>query len=295
MDILICGARGQLGSDCAEVLGSAHRLLLTDIAELDIGDAAAVGEYVRRHRPEMILNCAAHTRVDDCESQHDLADRLNHRGPANLAAAAVEVGAGLIHISTDYVFDGNKALPAAYRETDAPHPVSVYGRTKLAGERAVERIAENFVILRTAWLYGIGGNNFLKTMLRLALADGDRPIRVVNDQHGSPTWSYRLARQIAAMIGIPIRGICHATGAGCGTWYELAKLFLEEMRVRHRLVPCKSEEYPTPAYRPKNSILENRCLKEAGVYCMVDWREDVSTFANRYRNRLISEAGGETP
>jgi dTDP-4-dehydrorhamnose reductase len=290
MKVLICGARGQLGSDCANVLAAAHRIVVTDLDELDITDAAAVERFVGRQRPEVVVNCAAYTRVDDCESQVDLADRINHRGPAHLAAAADATGASLIHVSTDYVFDGTKPLPSAYNENDLPHPLSAYGRTKLAGETAVAGATDNVVILRTAWLYGIGGPNFLKTMLRLALGDPEREIRVVNDQHGSPTWSYRLATQIAALIGTPLRGVCHATATGSGTWYDLASLFLKEMQVPHRLAPCTTAQYPTPARRPQNSILENRRLKAAGLHCMSDWREDLVQFVARYRKQLLAEA-----
>ena len=294
MKVLICGSRGQLGSDCATVLAPAHQLMLTDLEELDITDPVAVRQVVDGCRPEVIVNCAAFTRVDDCEEQTELAHRINALGPAHLAAAAQSAGACLIQISTDYVFDGAKPLPQPYTETDPPHPVSAYGRSKLAGEAAVAAATQNFIILRTAWLYGSQGPNFLKTMLRLALAGPQREIQVVNDQFGSPTWSYRLARQVAILLGTALRGVCHATAEGSCTWYDLACHFLQAMDIPHRLVPCTTAQYPTPAERPRNSILENQRLKDAGVHAMAGWSEDLRRFVSRYREQLLAEVKGET-
>ena len=286
---MITGGKGQLGSDCAEVLGRSHEVTALGSADLDITRLLDVDAVVSRFSPEVILNCAAYTRVDACETEKDLAWEVNAKGPKNLALSVEKYGGRLIHISTDYVFDGRKKVPEPYLEEDGTHPMSHYGKSKLEGEKAVRETTERHVILRTAWLYGINGHNFLKTMLTLALRDSPDPIKVVNDQFGSPTWSHRLAIQLSGLIDGGARGTFHATAEGYCSWYELALYFLEKMGVAHSLVPCTSDEYPTPAARPKNSILENRRLKTEGIHLMTDWKADVAQFVRRFRQRLFEE------
>ncbi len=290
MKILICGGKGQLGAEFDETLGRIHEVRSVDLDELDITNGSQVAAAVAAFGPDVILNCAAYTAVDTCETEQELAWKVNAEGPRNLGMAAKKQGAQLIHISTDYVFDGRKPVPEPYTETDETDPASCYGRTKLAGEAAVKQTTDTYMILRTAWMYGIGGPNFLKTMLRLALEDPTRKIKVVNDQFGSPTWSYRLALQIERLITSGGQGTYHATAEGYGTWYQLAALFLKRMEVPHSLVPCTTAEYPTPALRPTNSILENRRLKESGINLMQDWKSDLAEFVARFRDRLMSEA-----
>ncbi|MDY6990161.1 MAG: dTDP-4-dehydrorhamnose reductase [Thermodesulfobacteriota bacterium] len=289
MKVLICGGRGQLGNDCTRVMTPSHEVVSTDLEELDITDLSAVDDMIRRATPHVVINCAAYTRVDECETKQEVARKVNVDGPRHLALAVEEQGGRLIHISTDYVFDGAKQVPEPYVEEDAPHPVSCYGRTKLEGEEAVREIAKGHIIVRTAWLYGHHGQNFLKTMLRLASRNPGKEIRVVHDQFGSPTWSYRLALQIARLMEANGRGTYHATSEGHCTWYELATYFLERMGVSHHVVPCTSAEYPTPASRPKNSILENRHLKQEGLNLMMDWKEDLDQFVSRHREDLLRE------
>ncbi|MCJ7687044.1 MAG: dTDP-4-dehydrorhamnose reductase [Desulfobacteraceae bacterium] len=290
MKIMILGGKGQLGSDCTNVLNETHDVMSVDLEELDITDISQVEAVAGNFGADVIVNCAAFTRVDDCESEKDLACKVNIEGPSNLAVAAKKQGAQLIHISTDYVFDGRKKVPEPYTEQDETNPISYYGVTKLEAEAAVRRATDNHMILRTAWMYGIRGQNFLKTMLRLALNDPKREIKVVSDQFGSPTWSYRLARQIAKLIESGGQGTYHATSEGYGTWYELATDFLDKMGVPHAFAPCMTKEYPTPATRPMNSILENQRLKEAGLNLMEDWQSDLAEFVLRFRDRLINEA-----
>ncbi|MBW1779219.1 MAG: dTDP-4-dehydrorhamnose reductase [Deltaproteobacteria bacterium] len=290
MKILICGGKGQLGAEFDETLGRIHEVMSVDLDQLDITDGSQVETVITGFGPEVVVNCAAYTAVDACETRYDLAWKVNAEGPGNLAVAAKKQGAQLIHISTDYVFDGSKPVPEPYTEKDETRPASCYGRTKLAGEAAVKETMDNYMILRTAWLYGMGGSNFLKTMLRLALKNPTRKLKVVNDQFGSPTWSYRLAQQIKKLITWGGQGIYHATSEGYGTWYELAVEFLDRMAVPHSLIPCITAEYPTPATRPTNSILENQRLKESGINLMEDWRKDLVEFVARFRDRLICEA-----
>jgi len=266
-----------------------HEVVSTDLEELDITDLSAVDGMIRRATPDVVINCAAYTRVDECETKQDVARKVNVDGPRHLALAVEEQGGRLIHISTDYVFDGTKKVPEPYVEKDAPHPVSFYGKTKLEGELAVREIAKGHIIVRTAWLYGHHGPNFLKTMLRLTLRSPHKEIKVVNDQFGSPTWSYRLALQVARLMEANGRGTYHATSEGHCTWYELAIYFLEKMGISHHVVPCTSADYPTPASRPKNSILENRHLKEEGQNLMMDWKEDLDQFVSLHREDLLQE------
>ena len=290
MKILITGARGQLGRDCQAVLSPKHEIIATDLPEFDASDANQVRDHIAAVRPNVILNCAAFTRVDDCETQSALAFRVNAEVPRLLAAGARVLGAHLVQISTDYVFDGARPVPQAYAENDAPHPLSVYGSSKLAGEKAVSASGARCAILRTAWLYGRHGGNFPKTMLRLALAQPEQIRRVISEQYGSPTWSWRLAEQVLAVIEAGAVGVVHATAAGHTSWFGFASAFLAAMQVPHQLAPCGIADYPTPARRPVNSILKNVRLPAAGVNVMRPWEADLAEFVARYRSELLEEA-----
>ena len=290
MKVMITGAKGQLGNDCVRTFGKTNQIVAVDLEELDITRSAEVSAFVAEAKPDLIINCAAHTGVDACETEKEAAWAANVSGPLNLAESVNRWGGRLIHISTDYVFDGRKPSSEYYVEEDGPSPLSYYGKTKLEGENAVRKTTERHIILRTAWMYGADGNNFLKTMLKLARANPAGELKVVNDQYGSPTWSYRLALQIEKLVEKGARGIYHATAEGVCTWYELADYFLNKMDVPHCLVPCASDEFPTAAVRPKNSILENRRLKEAGINVMVPWQEDVAKYVEQFGNQLLRNA-----
>ena len=287
---LIIGHKGQLGSDCRVVLPEADGI---DFPEIDIADRFQCLEKLNSLCPEVIVNCAAYTAVDACESD-PACWKVNADGPKHLAEWAAANQAFLIHVSTDYVFSGDKPLFEASVETDVTGPVSEYGRSKLAGEQAVLESGASSAILRTAWLYGAHGKNFLKTMLRLTLQNPDKEFKVVNDQFGSPTWSHTLARQIAAVIETRATGIFHATSEGYCSWYDLACTFLEEMGVEHHFVPCSSEEYPTPAKRPANSILENAHAKQLGINQFADWKKELKRFVAENRDELLREAASTT-
>jgi dTDP-4-dehydrorhamnose reductase len=214
-----------------------------------------------------------------------------------LAQACAEQGTRLIHISTDYVFAGDKPIPEPYTEQEPVHPLSMYGKSKLAGEQAIAENMDNFFILRTSWLYGMGGNNFLKTMLRLAKTNEQQTtkqsIRVVNDQYGSLTWTMTLARQIDRLLSAQLTGIAHATAEGFGTWYEGAKYFLESLGIDVSLTPCTTAQYPTPALRPANSILENKVLKEHNVNLMQGWQQDIDAFIEQYQETLFARTSAQ--
>lgn len=290
MKILITGCGGQLGSDCVSVFREWHEVVCLTSRDLDITDLKKVEEVISHVRPAYIVNCAAFTGVDACESQRELAWNVNVKGPRNLALITEKYENHLLHISTDYVFDGSKVPPQFYIESDETNPFSYYGETKVAGELAIREATERYVVVRTAWMYGVHGRNFPKTMLRLACNNPQKEIKVVADQYGSPTWSYTLALQIEKLITGGGQGIYHATAEGYCTWYELARYFLEKMDVPHRLVPCASEEYPTPARRPKNSILENRRLKDEGIKIMGYWQHEIDRYVDIFREHLLNEA-----
>lgn len=261
MKILITGANGMLGHMLAKVL-SHHDLLLVDRSQLDITHQSQTLAYIQEHQPEVIINAAAYTAVDDCETHEDSANQVNGEGPRHLAQAAKAVNATLIHFSTDYVFNGEQSAgyDEQYTQID---PVNAYGRSKALGEKYIQETADDtwnkYYIIRTAWLYGPDGNNFVDTMLKLA--DEKDELKVVNDQHGSPTYTKDLADQVAYIITQhPTPGIYHATNSGSCTWFEFAQ---EIMKLGHKTVnvtPCTSEEFPRPAKRPTYSILLNTKL-----------------------------------
>ncbi len=289
MKIAIVGAGGQLGVDCNHVLAEESEVYCCDMPKIDITQLESSEKILGRINPEVIINCAAYTAVDGCESDLELSWKVNAEGAGNLAQIAARLGSRLVHISTDYVFDGRRLPPSPYLETDSTNPLSQYGRSKLAGEQLVKKNCRNSLILRTAWLYSANGPNFLKTMLRLAVNNPGKEIKVVNDQFGSLTWSHTLARQIKRLLATDLVGIVHTTAEGYSSWYEAAVYFLEQMEVAHSLRPCTTEEYPTAACRPANSILENRVLKERNLSEFVDWREDLKTFVQRHRQQLLDE------
>ena len=289
MKILVTGGKGQLGTDCVRVFRETHEVLAIDLDELDITRRVDLEALVQKFMPDIIINCAAYTQVDNCEIEKKLAWNVNVTGTENLVNCMEKQGERLIHISTDYVFDGRKKIPEPYVETDQPNPVSYYGKTKYESEKVVGKASDRHVIVRPAWMYGVNGYNFLKTMLSLALKNPGHEIKVVNDQYGSPTWSYALALQMERIIHAHAGGIYHATGEGFCTWFELAEYFLKKMQVPHNIVPCTSREYPTRAQRPKNSILENRHLKEKGINIMSQWQDDIDEFVSGFGEDLVAE------
>jgi len=291
MKVLITGADGQLGKDCLAVLSANYRVTAVDIDRLDIASARVVDKAVKTIGPDIIVNCAAFTLVDACESDFDRAWQANSEGPANLAKAAAKTGARLVHISTDYVFDGKKQVPEAYTESDVPSPMSVYGSTKLAGEERIMEAMDDYIILRTAWLYGRHGRNFVRTILDKLLTKPESRLQIVNDQYGSPTWSYRLAMQMNHLLSAGgCTGIYHASSEGYCSWYELAGEICRQMAIPCRIDACTTAQYPTPAARPQNSILENQHLKSEKVNLMTTWQQDLSAFLAAHGRELAAAA-----
>lgn len=290
MNLLITGGNGQLGKDCECVFKKNHTTTCVDIEDLDITDQDQVDAFVKKIRPDIIINCAAFTQVDACETQKEAAENVNVNGPKNLAQSARKNNALLVHISTDYIFDGKKSPPESYMETNIPSPLSYYGRTKLSGERSVLNNTSNYIILRTAWLYGFYGHNFLKAILKKALSQPEAQIKIVNDQFGTPTWSFSLALQIEHLIKNKCQGIYHASSEGFCSWFEFAEYFLKKLNIDHHIIPCTTAEYPTPAARPKCSILENRRLNNENLNRMKHWQTDLDEYIHQYGDRLIQES-----
>ncbi len=265
--LLVTGSKGQLGTELRARLPHA---IFVDIEELDITAEAAVRDYVLAHDVDTIINCAAYTAVDRAEQDVELCTRVNVDGPRHLARS----GARVIHVSTDYVFDGSGHRP--YKAADKPCPVSVYGRTKLAGEEAVMAHANTAIIIRTAWLYSAHGANFVKTMLRLGKERDS--LGVVADQIGSPTFAGDLADAIVAMLPQlkeGQKGIYHFTNEGVASWYDFAVEIMQQAGLRCQVNPITTEQYPTPAARPYYSVLDKNSLKSDFNITIPHWKESL--------------------
>ena len=269
MKILITGANGMLAKEIKEKFAQGNELILTDVAELDITNREAVMKYVEEKKPELIINCAAFTAVDKAEEAGEIVEKINADGPGNLAKAAKATDSVLVHVSTDYVFGGDLDVEKDYKEDDPKKPVTAYGITKLHGEEQIQENTDKYYIFRTAWLYGIGGNNFVKTMLKLG-EDRDE-LNVVADQHGSPTYAKDLSEIIyqAVTKKIPY-GVYNSTNEGYTTWYDFTKAIFEYTGTICKVNPVTTEEYIemmkiTQAKRPKNSQMSKEKLKKAGI------------------------------
>ena len=258
MRILLTGRNGQVGWELERKLAPLGEVIATDRATLDLADPDAIRRVVREAKPQVIVNAAANTAVDLAESEPELAMLINGIAPGILADEAKRLGALLVHYSTDYVFDGEKATP--YVEDDPPNPLNVYGRTKLAGERAIQAAGCRHLILRTSWVYGARGKNFLLTILRLAREQQE--LRVVDDQLGAPTTSGVIAAATVALLpavmkNAPAQSLYHMSASGATSWYGFAREILMRAGLRNRLIPNSSRQFSAAASRPRNSVLDN--------------------------------------
>lgn len=276
--VLVTGAGGQLGNSIQQLAPQfpSYSFLFTDVDTLDICDAGAVQAYVSENQIQYILNCAAYTAVDKAESNEALCQRINRDAVKNLGEAAHAAGAKVIHVSTDYVFDGTNCRP--YVETDATCPVSVYGRTKLAGEQALLEVCPDAIILRTAWLYSAFGNNFVKTVLRLGSEREE--LGFVFDQVGTPTYAGDLALVILQLLsaddeGKWFPGIYHFSNEGVSSWYDFTVKILQLAGITCRVFPIETKEYPTPATRPHYSVLNKAKLKSTYAFTIPHWEESL--------------------
>ena len=277
MRIMVTGAAGMLGTDVCSVLEAGHQVLARDVGDFDVGDHDRTVKAIAADRPEAIVHLAAFTDVEACEDRRDEAFRVNALGSMNVSAGAREVGAYLIYLSTDYVFDGRKQEP--YLETDEPRPLNFYGQTKLQGERYVREVAGRNLILRTSWLFGPNGRNFVDTIIAKA-SSGER-LRVVNDQRGCPTYTMDLARGISALIAKSLEGIIHVTNRGEATWFDLAESALALAAIKTPLDAVSSNEYPAKAKRPRYSVLGSLFAGASGIEPLPPWTDGLKDHLRR--------------
>ena len=294
--IFVTGECGQVGEALRRTLVPFGEVVAPTLEELDLTDSDAVRRLLREVRPRWVVNAAAHTAVDKAESEPKLAFALNATAPEVLAEEAKKIGSVVVHYSTDYIFDGSKATP--WVESDPAGPLNVYGKSKLAGELAVSGSGAAYFTFRTSWVYGATGSNFVRTMLKLARER--EHLKIVADQHGAPTWSWELARMTADVIrqierlaeqkncslseaAMPLSGVYHATGSGATTWYGFAAEAIGELQKREpdaelaTVEPITTSEYPTPAKRPMNSLLDCGKLERTFGWRMPEWSESVRT------------------
>ena len=276
MRILITGGKGMLGRTLQKEVAE-HELIVADLPDCDITDTAGFDRFLAAAKADAVIHCAAMTAVDKCETEIDLAYRLNAVGSGNVAAACFRHNVRLIAISTDYVFGGELERP--YHEFDAAGGAhTVYGQSKFAGEELIRRHCPNHLICRISWLYGAGGPSFVHAMLKLA--DGSRPeLKVVDDQHGNPTSAIAVARQLRNILArLELVGTFHMTCEGEATWHEFAEEIFRLAGVRQKLRPCATAEFPRPAPRPANSRLEKRMLRLCDLPPMPQWRDALGEF-----------------
>ena len=277
MKVLITGAGGQLGTELALYLKrelAQAAIFPLSRQDLDITDFQKVHQVINAIRPDVIIHAAAYTKVDQAETDKDLAYAINASGTRNIALCGENVGAKLVYISTDYVFDGRKDVP--YTEFDQPNPLNTYGRTKLAGEEFIKSASSRHFIIRTSWVYGKYGNNFVKTMLHLA--QERQELMVVDDQVGSPTYTLDLAEFIVSLMKTEQYGIYHATNVGACSWYELASEIFSLKGIKVKLRPCRSDEFIRPARRPAYSVLDHMEIRNKGFQELRPWQAGLDSF-----------------
>jgi len=275
MSLLLTGAAGMLAAAMRRTVPAGIRLEVLTRRELDVGDAAAVAAVIARLKPEWVINCAAYTAVDQAETEPELAYRVNAAGPLHLATAVRHAGGRLLHFSSDYAFDGARDTP--YREDDAPRPLNVYGRSKLAGEHAVrDLLPGRHLIVRSQWLFGPEGENFIATILRLALQH--KPLRVVNDQFGRPSYTTDVARAVWQLLERDARGTVHVANEGSGSWFDLATVAVDAAAIATVVEPCRTEDMPRPAQRPRFSVLDCSRFLELTGQRLPPWQAAVRSY-----------------
>ncbi|KPI56295.1 spore coat protein [Clostridioides difficile] len=285
MKVLITGSNGQLGRELVNQLKSINQsidqpkydTLATTRNDLDISNQTNVDSFISDNKPDIVINCAAYSKVDECEDNIETAYKMNALGVKNLAIASEKVNAKFVHISTDYVFDGLSKYP--YREDNKTEPNSVYGSSKLMGENFVQRFSHKYFILRTAWLYG-DGSNFVKTMIRLSVEN--KEISVVDDQFGSPTSTVDLSKAIINLMETDNYGIYHATCEGECSWYDFAKKIFELKNIDIKVNPIKSKDFKSKAQRPAYSVLDNFMLKLIGLNSFRKWEQSIEEYLKKY-------------
>lgn len=280
MRILVTGVKGQLGYDVVNELEKrGHTAIGVDVEEMDITDAAAVEKEMKADDLDAVIHCAAYTAVDAAEDNREICMRVNADGTRNIARICKQLGLKMVYISTDYVFDGKGERP--WEPDDARSPLNVYGESKYQGELAVEEYLDKYFIVRIAWVFGVNGKNFIKTMLKLA--ENHKEINVVNDQTGSPTYTYDLAVLLVDMVETEKYGRYHATNEGLCTWYEFAREIFRQAGVDVTVNPVSSEEFPAKAKRPHNSRMDKSKLTENGFALLPTWQDALKRYLEAIR------------
>ena len=281
MRILVTGVKGQLGHDVVnELKKRGHTPIGVDVEEMDITDSAAVEQEMKKDALDAVIHCAAYTAVDAAEDNREICMRVNAEGTRNIARVCRELDIKMVYISTDYVFDGEGERP--WEPDDARNPLNVYGESKYQGELAVEEYLDKYFIVRIAWVFGVNGKNFIKTMLRLA--ETHKEINVVNDQTGSPTYTYDLAVLVADMAETEKYGRYHATNEGLCTWYEFAKEIFAQAGVDIKVNPVSSEDFPAKAKRPHNSRMDKSRLTQNGFKLLPSWQDALKRYLEVLKN-----------
>ncbi|MBW1780895.1 MAG: NAD(P)-dependent oxidoreductase [Deltaproteobacteria bacterium] len=289
MKIFIVGSTGMLGSECKNVLSQDHEVISPNKKEVDIISWDVVIESLTEVSPDVILNCVGFTDIEACETEDFAVRKINVEGPRNLAQASARFGCKMVHVSCGHIFDGQKGMPQPYFEDDTPNPISAYGKSKLESEAAVRGNSPNYIIVRSMCLYGLNGNNLVKSILAQALRKPSKALKIPTDQFGAPTWSYRLAIQIGKLLDSNGRGTYHATASGYCSRFEFAEHLLDRLNIKTPIEPCSLKDLNDPMGWPVNCLLENRLSKKQGVDIMVDWKEDLDRFLEESGDELIKE------
>lgn len=288
MRILVTGGAGMLGHALVPVLEERHLVVKLTRSACDLRDEEAVRKIIQLHRPGMIMHLAAFTSVDACEREPQRATEQNEIATRNVAKAAREIGAAVLYTSTDYVFGGEQVRP--YREDDPPHPLNIYGRSKLRGEKQLQEILDRYLIVRTSWLFGPHGRNFVAAILKLA--EEKKELRVVNDQCGSPTYTRHLARKLEELATSRQHGVFHVTGTGSCTWFEFAEKIAEFSGMNGvSLAPVSSSEFGSDARRPPYSVLANERLREHGLGLLPHWTVGLKDYLREIKEERNGNIG----
>lgn len=276
MKVLVTGVKGQLGYDVVRELQSrGHEAIGVDIEEMDITDETAVSRVMEETAPEAVIHCSAFTAVDRAEEERELCYKVNVEGTENIAKMCQKLGCKMLYLSTDYIFSGEGQRP--WEPEDTPSPLNAYGQSKYQGEVALRQYVDKYFIVRISWVFGINGNNFIKTMLRLGKENG--AVKVVDDQIGSPTYTFDLAKLLVDMIETEQYGAYHVTNEGICSWYEFAKEIFQEANMKEvTVIPVSSEEFPVKAKRPKNSRMSKEKLVQNGFSLLPSWQDAVKRY-----------------
>ncbi|MEM0173180.1 MAG: dTDP-4-dehydrorhamnose reductase [Sulfolobaceae archaeon] len=289
MKIVILGSSGQLGSEFVSYLKNNNKYAIYPFShnELNIINYPELAEKISHIKPDVVINCAAYTKVDKAEDEPEECIRVNAIGARNAAFAAYKAGAKIVYYSTDYIFDGKQNNP--YKEFDAPCPLSVYGKSKYYGEEYTKSVNPDYLILRVSWLYGIIGNNFIKTVIKLSR--DKKELKMVDDQYGAPTYTLDVVKQTVELLNYDKVGTYHSANQGSASWYKYALTIINALDFKDiSIVPIKMNEYKSKAIRPKYSVLDNYLLNVEGINIMRDWQTALSDYINTYRKQLLTIA-----